>query len=166
MLIYHGSHTEVRTPKILLCGRVGDFGHGFYTTSSYQQACRWAQIRALQEQRSEGCVTTFEIPDTLFENHSIRMLQFSKADKTWLDFVLANRKDPTYNHSFDIVTGPVANDRVYTCLNALENGFADYKTILHQLKTYVLADQILFHTAKALLFLDYRKTETIPCSPK
>ena len=32
-----------------------------------------------------------------------------------------------------------------------------------KLKTYVLADQILFHTAKSLLFLDYEKTEEISC---
>ena len=42
MKLYHGSHVEVKNPKILTASRVGDFGNGFYTTSSMEQARRWA----------------------------------------------------------------------------------------------------------------------------
>jgi len=45
----------------------------------------------------------------------------------------------------------------------LEDGLADRETVIRKLKTYVLADQILFHTAKSLLFLEYAATETVPC---
>jgi len=166
MLIYHGSHVEVREPKILVSGRVGDFGHGFYTTSSLEQTRRWAQIRAIQERLPNGIVTIYETADSLLENRSLQILRFEKANEQWLDFVLGNRKDPAFAHPYDLVAGPVADDRVYTCLNALENGFADRKTVLRQLKTYVLADQILFHTAKALLFLNYQRTEVVQCSQK
>jgi len=166
MLIYHGSHIEVKNPKILVSGRVGDFGHGFYTTSDLKQAQRWAQIRAVQENLPNGVVTIYETADSLLENRSLQILRFRKADEKWLDFVLSNRKNPAFSHPYDIVAGPVADDRVYTCLNALESGFADRATVIRQLKTYVLADQILFHTAKALLFLNYKDTEVVPCSQK
>ncbi len=68
-----------------------------------------------------------------------------------------------FDHEFDLVCGPVANDRVYICLNMLEDGLADRATVIAKLKTYVLADQILFHTAKSLLFLEYASTEEVPC---
>ena len=163
MKLYHGSHIEVRHPKILTSSRVGDFGRGFYTTSSLEQARRWAQIRAIQENQSSGVVTVFDVPDHLFTHPELQIKSFEKADDPWLDFVLANRKDVDFNHEFDLVHGPVANDRVYVCLNMLEDGLADRETVIKKLKTYVLADQILFHTAKSLLFLEYAATESVPC---
>ena len=163
MKLYHGSHIEVKNPKIITSARVGDFGRGFYTTSSLEQAKRWAQIRAKQEDVPTGIVTIFEVPDTIFENSELRIKTFEKADEEWLDFVLENRKNTEFEHEFDLVIGPVANDRVYVCLNMLEDGLADRETVIKKLKTYVLADQILFHTAKSLLFLDYEKTEEVLC---
>ena len=142
---------------------LGDFGRGFYTTSSLEQACRWAQIRARQEEVSGGIVTVFDVPDHIFSHTELQIKSFEKADDAWLDFVLANRKDVDFEHNFDLVRGPVANDRVYICLNMLEDGLADRATVIEKLKTYVLADQILFHTAKSLLFLEYASTEEVPC---
>ena len=163
MKLYHGSHIEVKNPKILISSRVGDFGRGFYTTSSLEQARRWAQIRARQEELSYGIVTVFEVPDNIFEHPELKIKTFDTADDLWLDFVLENRKNVDFDHEFDLVRGAVADDRVYVCLNMLEDGLADRETVIKKLKTYVLADQILFHTAKSLLFLEYIATETVPC---
>ena len=163
MKLYHGSHIEVKNPKILTSSRIGDFGRGFYTTSSFEQARRWAQIRAIQEDLSAGVVTMFDVPDQLFVHPELQIKSFENADEVWLDFVLANRKDVDFEHEFDLVRGPVANDRVYVCLNMLEDGLADRETVIKKLKTYVLADQILFHTAKSLLFLEYAATEEVLC---
>jgi hypothetical protein len=163
MKLYHGSNIEVKNPKILTSARVGDFGRGFYTTSNLEQARRWAQIRAKQEDVSAGIVTIFEVADTIFKHPELRIKTFEKADEEWLDFVLENRKNTEFEHGFDLVIGPVADDRVYVCLNMLEDGLADRETVIKKLKTYVLADQILFHTAKSLLFLNYEKTEEISC---
>ena len=163
MKLYHGSHIEVKNPKILTSSRVGDFGRGFYTTSNLEQARRWAQIRARQEEVSAGIVTAFEVPEHLWEHSELRIKSFETADEEWLDFVLSNRKDVDFDHEFDLVRGPVANDRVYVCLNMLEDGLTDRETVIRKLKTYVLADQILFHTAKSLLFLEYAATEEVSC---
>ena len=163
MKLYHGSHIEVKNPKILTSSRIGDFGRGFYTTSHLEQARRWAQIRALQETQTSGIVTVFDVPDHLFSHPELQIKSFENANDVWLDFVLANRKDVDFNHEFDLVCGPVADDRVYVCLNMLEDGLADRETVIRKLKTYVLADQILFHTAKSLLFLEYAATEIVPC---
>ena len=163
MKLYHGSHIEVKNPKIITSSRIGDFGRGFYTTSNLEQARRWAQIRAIQENQPSGVVTVFDVPDHLFGHPELQIKSFENANAVWLDFVLANRKDVDFDHEFDIVRGPVADDRVYVCLNMLEDGLADRETVIRKLKTYVLADQILFHTAKSLLFLEYAATEIVPC---
>ena len=163
MKLYHGSYIEVKNPKIITSGRVGDFGRGFYTTSNLEQARRWAQIRATQENQSFGIVTMFDVPDNLFTHPELQIKSFENANEIWLDFVLANRKNVDFEHKFDLVRGPVADDRVYVCLNMLEGGFFDYEIVIKKLKTYVLADQILFHTAKSLLFLEYIATESVPC---
>ena len=163
MKLHHGSHIEVKNPKIITSSRIGDFGRGFYTTSNLEQARRWAQIRAIQENQPSGVVTVFDVPDHLFSHPELQIKSFENANDVWLDFVLANRKDVDFNHEFDLVCGPVADDRVYVCLNMLEDGLADRETVIRKLKTYVLADQILFHTAKSLLFLEYAATETVPC---
>ena len=42
MLLYHGSNIEVSNPQILESDRRLDFGKGFYLTSSFAQAKRWA----------------------------------------------------------------------------------------------------------------------------
>ncbi|MBR0457619.1 MAG: DUF3990 domain-containing protein, partial [Victivallales bacterium] len=68
MRLYHGSSVEVRNPKIMTSARIGDFGRGFYTTTNLKQARRWAQIRALQTELSEGVVTVFDAPDSLLEH--------------------------------------------------------------------------------------------------
>ncbi len=166
MKLYHGSLIEVKNPRILTSARTGDFGQGFYTTSCLQQARRWASIRAQQEEACSGMVTVFDAPDILLSNSELRIKTFAKADDSWLDFVLNNRRQPGFDHKFDIVAGPVADDRVYVCLNALESGFADRQTVITQLKTFVLADQILFHTAKSLLFLKHIDSEAVPCKLK
>lgn len=62
---------------------------------------------------------------------------------------------------YDIIKGPVADDRVYACLNAFENKFMDMNTAINELKTYKLADQVSFHTLKAVSLLKFIEFEVI-----
>ncbi len=66
-----------------------------------------------------------------------------------------------YKHSYDIIKGPVADDRVYACLNAFENKFMDMDTAIRELKTYELADQISFHSEKAINILEFINSEVV-----
>lgn len=42
MILYHGSNVEVNEPKIIKSKRLLDFGTGFYLTSDFEQAKKWA----------------------------------------------------------------------------------------------------------------------------
>ena len=45
MKLYHGSLEIVSVPEIRIPNRTLDYGNGFYTTSSFDQAKKWVQNR-------------------------------------------------------------------------------------------------------------------------
>lgn len=77
-------------------------------------------------------------------------LIFENPTDEWVDFVMANRTNKDFIHSYDIVYGPVANDRVYAAFALYEGGLLDKQTLIAELKVYKLVDQFLFHTKEAL----------------
>lgn len=64
-------------------------------------------------------------------------------------------------HDYDIVYGPVANDRVYAAFALYEEGMLDKQGLIRELRAFKLANQILFHTPRALEFLQFEKSEEI-----
>ena len=52
MKLYHGSLVKVVTPRIIPTGHTSDYGTGFYTTTSFEQAERWVK-RKLDENSSK-----------------------------------------------------------------------------------------------------------------
>lgn len=160
MKLFHGSLTSVAEPRILPRenGKTADFGIGFYTTTDYNQAERWVKLRKGPDAQIKGYISEFEAPDNLLQNKDLKVLVFENADSEWLDFVIENRKNKSFSHNYDIVYGPVANDRVYTTINLYEEELLDKQQTIAQLKTFVLVNQVLFHTEKALSYLKYERS--------
>ena len=151
MTLYHGSLEIVEKPQILQANRPLDFGTGFYTTTSLQQARRWVKLRMEQCQASVGFINIYEYSP----KRDLRTRLFRSANEAWVDFVHANRTIQDYNHDYDIVTGPVANDNVYLSFNLYESGIITKRELIRRLKTYKLVDQLLFHTERSLDTLEY-----------
>jgi hypothetical protein len=159
MRLYHGGMLIVEQPHIIKRphSHTSDFGPGFYTTTDYEQAKKWVEIRRARGQTEGGGVSAFEAPDNLLQNPQLKRLIFNAADRDWLDFVMKNRNHPDFTHDNDIVAGPVANDRVYAALSLYEDTFLDIDETIRRLKTYKLVNQILFSTEKSiqeLLFIE------------
>ena len=167
MILYHGNNILVDKPMLIKVNRTLDFGIGFYTTTSKEQAYRWAQIKRRRENSQNAIVSIYEIEDKYFtarkinNNININIKTFRGASRNWLNFVLDNRLKLDFSHEFDIVKGSVADDRVYACLNAFENKFMNFETAISELKTYKLDDQISFHTDKALNLLKFIRYEEV-----
>lgn len=159
MICYHGSDTVVDTPKILEAKRPLDFGGGFYVTTSEKQAKSWATKVAYRNNNAHKCVNRYEF-DIEKAKMELHVIHFEVADENWLDFICDNRSGKTTGE-YDIVIGPVADDRVYRVVVEYENGDLDRETALKNLKTEALCDQILFHTEKALEYLKYIDTEVL-----
>lgn len=154
MKLYHGSLDIVESPKIFLPNRRLDYGNGFYTTTSVQQAKEWAK-RKMKQSVPIAYVNVYEIDKNSIDD--MYVLNFDGPSDEWIDFVMKNRQDETFIHDYDIVYGPVANDRVYVQFALYEQGFIDKETLLKELKVYDLVDQMLFHTDKSLMSLKYIK---------
>jgi hypothetical protein len=163
MELYHGGKETVEQPRIIVPGdfRTTDFGHGFYTTSQYEQAKKWVLIKRSRGQTDGGFVSVFEVPDDLLHNPRLKRLVFHSADKSWLEFVLNNRTHVDFIHDFDLAAGPVANDRVYVALSLFEEGLLDFDETIRRLKSYQLVNQILFHTKKSLGELTFVRSDRI-----
>ena len=161
-ILYHGSLIPVNKPEIIHSSRTLDFGEGFYTTSNKEQAIQWIMIRLFGKELKQGILNSYEFDETALTSIHIKLLHFTQPNEAWVDFVLENRLNADFKHHYDIIIGPVANDRVYTCFNAFENGFMDKQTLIRELKTYRLIDQYLFHTEKALQYLKHIDSETVP----
>lgn len=158
MTLYHGSIVKVETPSIMTKAsyRPLDFGTGFYTTTSYDQATRWVRNRLeMNPDLPCGYVTAYDFDEKGFAGAGLRRLDFpnNPISPDWFRFIMRNRRERNPEHGYDLVTGPVANDRVYTVITAYEAGFATETEAIERLKPYRLADQYLFHTPAALTFL-------------
>lgn len=152
MRLYHGSAIIVDNPKIINPMRTLDYGVGFYTTTSLAQATDWAR-RRIKSANDFGYVNVYDLDQTKID--ALNVLRFENPTDDWVDFVEKNRQDPTFDHNYDIVYGPVANDRVYVQLALYEQGFISKATLISELKTYKLIDQILFHTDRAVKLLSF-----------
>lgn len=151
MILYHGSLEIVEQPRILEASRPLDFGRGFYTTTSLQQALRWVKLRMEQANMTKGYINTYEYSPNKGSKHR----KFRSANAAWVDFVHDNRTKLDFVHDYDIVEGPVANDNVYLSFNLYESGIITKAELIRRLKTYKLVDQLLFHTERSLATLKY-----------
>lgn len=157
--VYHGSIDEVVNPEIRQPNRSLDYGSGFYTTTSYEQAKRLVERRMKDKGVAIGYVNIYELDEKLVKN--MKSLFFEKPTEEWVSFVMRNRTERNFIHDYDVVYGPVADDSVYTQFALYEGGIISLPTLIHELKTYKLVDQYLFHTEKSLLAIKFVKSEIV-----
>ena len=151
--IYHGSFEVVESPEIRQPSRSLDYGSGFYSTTSYEQAKRLVERRMKDKGMAVGYVNVYELDDIALEN--MKVLLFEKPTVEWVNFVMRNRTERGFTHDYDIVYGPVADDSVYTQFTLYEGGIISMTTLIQELKTYKLVDQFLFHTEKSLTAIKF-----------
>jgi hypothetical protein len=155
MKLYHGSLEIVESPRIIVSNRLLDYGRGFYTTTSEQQAEIWVK-RKLKNGPTQGFVNRYSFDESALSQY--RVLTFDGPSEEWLDFEMSNRTDARFDHDYDIVYGPVADDRVYAAFALYESGLYNKQDLIRELKTYVLVDQFLFHTERALALLTFEES--------
>ncbi|MDR1004529.1 MAG: DUF3990 domain-containing protein [Prevotellaceae bacterium] len=157
MIVYHGSTQKVEVPELIVSDRFLDFGSGFYTTTSIEQATRWARIKQKRTDALMAYVNIYEVNDTLLTNENFSIRIFPEADRDWLEFITRNRRGYPL-HTYDLVKGAVANDTIYQTLTLYEAGAYTAEETVIRLKTHRLFDQISFHTEKALKELRFIET--------
>ena len=107
----------------------------------------------------QGYICVYELDESVMQNMNI--LTFETPTEDWVDFVMQNRTQKGFVHEYDIVFGPVANDRVYASFALYEGGLINKQTLISELKTYKLVDQYLFHTEKSLQALTFIEAKEV-----
>ena len=151
--LYHGSTVAVRKPSLRPGHPNTDFGKGFYTTSNLEQAVRWAHIKQDREESERAVVSIYEFDESLLDSQDLDIRRFTGADEAWLYFVTDCRKSRP--HEYDLVQGPVANDKVFTTVNLFESGVLSAEAAILQLKAYKTYDQLSFHTNRVIKNLKF-----------
>ena len=160
MILYHGSIDLVDKPEIRKGEVCLDFGVGFYTTTSYEQAERWARIKMRRHNAAVGYVSVYEF-DLEFAQQELSIDKFESAAAKWLEFVVNNRKGVSVGDIKDMHIGPVADDNVYQSIRLFETGAYDSEYTVKKLKAEVLQDQWTLHTGKALSYLKFVEAKEI-----
>lgn len=157
MEVYHGSYIKIDEID-LSKGRLNrDFGQGFYVTKFRKHAESWAEIIG-GKYGTKGFVTRFTFYDTAFTEKLCKVKHFEKYDEEWLDFIVLNRNpfSPNPAHTYDIVEGPVADDKVQYKLTKYLQGQIEKSAFLKELAYHETTHQICFCTMRALLCLDHK----------
>lgn len=124
MILYHGSTDVVGKPEIRKSDVYLDFGTGFYLTTSFEQAERWAKIKMKRSNASAGYVSIYEF-DLEAAKKELTYREFETADEEWLRFVVDNRRGVQTGDTSDFHIGPVADDNIYQSIRLFETGAYD-----------------------------------------
>jgi hypothetical protein len=157
MKVYHGSYTEITEIDLNRCEVGKDFGHGFYVTKLRSQAEFWATRKGLYHGQS-GFVTEFDFNEHICDMMKLKTLHFNNYNDEWLEFVVLNRQNASKQqaHDYDIVEGPVADDRIATEVDKYIEGLISKEQFLNNL-TYNPSHQICFCTMQSLQTLSQQK---------
>lgn len=139
MLVYHGSNQKVKIASVKYSRKNMDFGCGFYVTKIKRQAITWAQRKKLILNKKLAYINIYELDKSYTE---CKYKLFKNSDSEWLDFVCDCREGKSVYKKYDIIEGPVANDKVYAVVDMYRNGLWDKGKTLNELKYYKVSNQI------------------------
>lgn len=133
--LYHGSTVSIDKIDLSMSRPNKDFGRGFYLSSDYQQAWRMGEFKALID-GGEPVMNTYLFDERNMISGELHVLNFSEYSYEWADFVFLNRNNKSIKpaHDYDIVYGPIANDRVGLQMGKYEAGDITLDQLLQNLR--------------------------------
>ena len=133
MRLYHGSTVDIQHIDLCKSKPNKDFGRAFYLSADEQQALEMAQFRAEFEDTAP-VVNVYEFDETLFQQ--FRYKRFEEYTEEWAQFVYAHRTETQglTLHDYDIVFGPIANDRVGAQIARFKQGYITFDEFLRRIQ--------------------------------
>lgn len=155
MKLYHGSNTEIHQIDFAKSRPNKDFGKGFYLTADKHQAEQLAEQRALFFD-GKPVVNEYFFDENVLNDGSLNVKIFEDYSVEWAEFVVANRSNPSKEptHDYDIVYGPIANDKVGVQIELFTDKLIDIETLINRLKFMQgITFQYFFGSEKAVAYL-------------
>lgn len=133
MKLYHGSTTDIQHIELSKSKPNKDFGRAFYLSVDFEQAMEMAQFKADIEDAAP-VINAYEFDDALFQR--FRCKRFDDYTEEWAHFVYDHRTEPNglTLHDFDIVYGPIANDRVGAQITRFKQGYITFDEFLRRIQ--------------------------------
>ena len=151
MILYHGTNQDFSVIDLRKSRPNKDFGQGFYLSREYTQAMDMAKTKVEQMETGVPTVQTYEADEAAIS--ALRVLRFDDYSEEWAKFILLNRNNASAEpaHDYDIVIGPIANDRVGVQLWKYETQAIDLPMLVHNLRNMKgITFQYFFGTERAI----------------
>lgn len=164
MILYHGSNVSFDTIDLEKGLPAKDFGRGFYMTDSLECAEKTASQRVV---RLGGMpkVMVFDCDESIVRSMNVRT--FEMPSREWALFVRANRRtdciagDHNYDNRYDIVKGPIANDKLSLLFRLYERDIITVDEFARRMQFKELYTQYSFHTVQALSALRFKEVRDV-----
>ena len=152
MILFHGSNMQIDRIDLEKSKPNKDFGKGFYLSENAEQAMDMAIFKA-NILGGQPMVSKFEFDVNALTSNELKIKIFNDYSEEWVDFVIANREGGNA-FQYDIVYGPIANDKVGLQIRRLKDGNIDKRELLNRLKYMKgITFQYYFGTELAVTYL-------------
>lgn len=153
---YHGTDQEFNLFDFSFAKSFKDFGKGFYLTTNFGQAQKWAQNKG--RMKTKTYIYSYGI-DRIDESEW-SILELLQYDKKWVDFITESRimgKESEY----DIIYDRMADNQfteISEILRSYSNSEINAENVIERIKwNNDSADQYCFKNERALSLLKDRK---------
>ena len=151
--LYHGSNVRIDDIDLSRCHPYKDFGQAFYLTSDKTRA-RDVALARVDIFGGEPVVNEYHFDESLLADGTLSYKSFDSYTEDWADFIYKHRdetQNPPYMHPYDVVYGPIANDRVGLQIRNYRLGNISKEEFLRRLKYMKgITFQYAFCTQKAI----------------
>ena len=161
MQVFHGSDVKIEKIDISKCEYFRDFGRGFYVTNIREHAYLRAVDIARRNNSDKPIVTEFKYIETYPITVGMNIKKFENISKEWVEFIMLNRNRRISHpaHTFDIVEGPIANDKMVVQIRLYEQGKISIEKLIEKLTYREPTHQICFCTVGSLYALEFTEDE-------
>ena len=156
MQVFHGSDVRIEKIDLAKSEFFKDFGRGFYVTNIREHAYLRAADVSKRHNSDKPIVTEFKYIETYPVTVGMNIKKFENVSKEWVEFIMLNRNRQISHpaHTFDIVEGPIANDRMVAQIRMYEQGKISIEKLIEKLTYGETTHQICFCTIASLYALE------------
>jgi len=156
MRVFHGSDVRIENIDLSKSEYFKDFGRGFYVTNIREQAYLRALDVAKRHNSDKPVITEYIYLEAYPVTVGMKLKKFEDVSREWVEFIILNRNRQISHpaHTFDIVEGPIANDKMVIQIRLYEQGKISIDKLIEKLTYRDPTHQICFCTLASLYALE------------
>ena len=153
--LYHGTNQKFDAFDFNKAKNFKDFGKGYYLTTDFNQAQKWAQKRG--DKAKKAYIYCYDVADV--QTDSLKILELLQCDQKWLEFISENRiegREPDYDIIYDRIADNQYLEISNTLLDYKQSRISSEEAIERIRWKNTKADQYCFKSKEALDLLRNR----------